>query len=278
MEKEIRTIRYDEDLQIEAYRFKGVMQSFPQHFHEYYVIGFIEKGQRYLLCGNDKYTVNSGDILLFNPGDNHSCSQINDETLDYRALNVKADVMRKLCFEITGNDMELQFRKTVVKEIGLNSSLRKLHQMIMDGRREFEKEELLLFTFSQLIREYGKPFEKNMFECGTAAEAVCKYMNEHYFERISLEQLCKLTSLSRAALLRAFAKAKGMSPYRYLESIRLREAKKLLEQGELPVEVAMKTGFSDQSHFTNFFKDYIGLTPKQYRDIFRENRYEQGKY
>ena len=37
---------YDEELQIEAYRFEGIVQPFPNHFHEHYVIGFVEDGQR----------------------------------------------------------------------------------------------------------------------------------------------------------------------------------------------------------------------------------------
>lgn len=44
MRKEIRMAVYDEELQIEAYRFEGIVQPFPSHFHEYYVIGFVEKG------------------------------------------------------------------------------------------------------------------------------------------------------------------------------------------------------------------------------------------
>lgn len=46
MKKETRTVVYDDALRLEAYRFKGIVQPFPSHFHEYYVIGFVEKGRR----------------------------------------------------------------------------------------------------------------------------------------------------------------------------------------------------------------------------------------
>mgnify|MGYP000155163638 CR=1 FL=1 len=42
---ETRTIVYDEQLQIEAYQFVGIMQKFPNHFHDCYVVGFVENGQ-----------------------------------------------------------------------------------------------------------------------------------------------------------------------------------------------------------------------------------------
>ena len=41
-----------------------------------------------------------------------------------------------------------------------------------------------------------------------------------------------------------------------------------MEQGIAPVDAAAMAGFSDQSHFTNFFKEFIGLTPRQYQKIF----------
>ncbi len=54
MIKEIRTVVYDDELCIEAYRFEGIVQPFPNHFHEYYVIGFVEKGERMLRSRADR--------------------------------------------------------------------------------------------------------------------------------------------------------------------------------------------------------------------------------
>ena len=98
---------------------------------------------------------------------------------------------------------------------------------------------------------------------------------------IYLDQICHLEGLSKSTLLRAFTKSKGVTPYSYLQNIRIGEAKKLLEQGLPPVEAALQTGFSDQSHFTNYFNRYIGLAPGVYREIFlmKENSEDkkQGK-
>lgn len=98
---------------------------------------------------------------------------------------------------------------------------------------------------------------------------------------IYLDQICHLEGLSKSTLLRAFTKSKGVTPYSYLQNIRIGEAKKLLEQGLPPVEAALQTEFSDQSHFTNYFNRYIGLAPGVYREIFlmKENSEDkkQGK-
>lgn len=73
MEREERLVRIDDELKIEAYQFVGIMQKFPNHFHEYYVIGFVEAGRRYLTCKNREYVIDAGDLLMFNfhvPGQN----------------------------------------------------------------------------------------------------------------------------------------------------------------------------------------------------------------
>ncbi len=101
-------------------------------------------------------------------------------------------------------------------------------------------------------------------------EKACEYMGEHFTERIYLDQICRHAGLSKSTLLRAFTKEKGVTPYRYLETIRINEAKKLLSEGIPPVEAGVRTGFSDQSHFTNYFNQFIGLAPGAYREIFSE--------
>lgn len=86
MKKETRTAVYDDGLRIEAYHFEGIVQPFPNHFHEHYVIGFVEDGTRRLSCRNREYSIEKGSIVLFNPGDNHACVQSDDGTFDYRGF------------------------------------------------------------------------------------------------------------------------------------------------------------------------------------------------
>lgn len=269
MEREIRTVRFDAELNIEAYNFKGIMQKFPNHFHEYYVIGFIESGQRYLSCKNKEYTTKEGDLLLFNPHDNHTCAQIDDKTLDYRCINIQPEIMSKITCEITGREYLPYFNCQVVFNSDLVSSLRDLHLMLMQEAKDFKKEEILFFLVEQLIKEYAEPASSETAEKLSAeVKTICEFLENNYASNITLNDLSSLTGLSKYYLLRSFTKQKGISPYSYLETIRIGNAKKLLEKGVAPVDVALQTGFTDQSHFSNFFKKLIGLTPKQYMKIF----------
>lgn len=270
MKKETKTAVYDDELRIEAFRFEGITQPFPNHFHEYYVIGFIENGQRVLSCQNQEYTLKKGNILLLNPGDNHACVQSDDGTLDYRGFNISKEVMLDLAKEVTGRRELPVFSKSVIFDEDATCYLSLLHELVMKGSCEFGKEENLLLLISLLIQRYGQPSHRCIPECREEVEKACDFMEEHFADRIYLEQICRYTGLSKSTLLRTFTKSKGVTPYSYLENIRIGKAKKLLEQGVPPIEAAMQTGFSDQSHFTNYFNRFIGLSPGFYRDIFLE--------
>lgn len=146
--------------------------------------------------------------------------------------------------------------------------LQSLHELIMNGFRDFKKEEVLLFLAALLIQRYGQPFEECIPECREEIERTCEFIEAHYTERIRLNEICRHAGLSKSTLLRAFTRSKGVTPYGYLESIRIGAARELLKNGTAPVDAALQTSFSDQSHFTNYFSRLIGVAPGVYRDIF----------
>lgn len=271
MKREIRTIVYDEALQIEAYHFEGFLRPFPSHFHEYYVVGYIEAGQRTLICRGQEYAIGPGYILLFNPGDNHACTQNGAAALDYRGFNISKEVLARLAGEIDNGQALPAFAPNVAIDSETASCLRTLHDLVMSGDKGPDKAEYLLLLAALLFQKYGQPLPCQVPPYSEEIERVCAFMERSYPEHICLDQLCRCAGLSRSTLLRAFSRAKGVTPYRYLENIRIGHGKKLLEQGVPPAEAALQTGFSDQSHFTNYFDRFLGLSPGAYRDIFQKN-------
>ena len=215
--------------------------------------------------------------MLFGPGDNHACVQSDDGTFDYRGFNIAKEVMLDLAEEVSGKRQLPGFSENIIYDDEAAFYLRRLHEMVMKGNDDFGKEETLLFLISLLIQNYGQPFENCIPECSGEIEKACEYMEQHFTERIYLDQICRYAGLSKSTLLRAFTKSKGITPYRYLETIRINEAKKLLAEEVPPVEVAIRTGFSDQSHFTNYFNQFIGLAPSVYREIFPPVRLDFSK-
>lgn len=270
--QEQRHVYYDRDLEIEAYNLSGIVQKFPNHFHEYYVIGFVEGGKRHLWCKGKEYDLTAGDLILFNPRDNHFCGPMNGEILDYRAVNINPQVMVKAAKEITGREYLPHFTQNVVFQSDITQSVGELYDAILNHGSKLKKEESFFFLLEQVLQEYAAPFEEiDISEPNQQIKTLCTYMEDHYAENITLDDLLSMTSFGKSYLLRSFTKQVGISPYRYLQTVRIDRAKKFLEQGITPIDAASMAGFADQSHFTNFFKEFIGLTPKQYQRIFTDS-------
>lgn len=273
-----KTVAYDPELRVEAYRFQGMAQPFANHFHEYYVIGLMEQGERRLSCRGREYTLHAGDMVLFHPGDNHACTQSDGGRLTYRGLSIPETVMLEVAEGVTGRRLLPGFCENVISDEEAACCMRTLHEAILRRQGGPEKEEGLWLLISLLLERYGQPFESTVPECREEIEEACWFMRQHYAQRLTLTEICRWAGLSKSTLLRAFTRAKGVTPYSYLENVRIGEAKKLLERGMPPAEAALRTGFSDQSHFTNCFRRFIGVTPGAYGAVFRQRRNGERTY
>ena len=269
MEEERREVYYDSVLDVEAYRLSGVVQRFPNHFHHCYVLGFLEGGRRRLSCRDQTWELCPGDVVLFNPEDGHCCTPVDGEPLDYRAVNIPARVLEAAAEE-RGLSVPPRFCRTVVPQGDLAAPLAALWEAVVNRTPELEREEAFCLLADQALGEYAASVSNGNRPEGDRAALVRRYLEEHLTENISLRDLTELTGLSRSRLLEVFTRSAGVSPYRCLQSLRVERARALLESGVSPVDAALRSGFSDQSHFTRFFKEFIGLTPRQYQRVFEE--------
>ena len=87
------------------------------------------------------------------------------------------------------------------------------------------------------------------------------YLREHFAEPVTLDDLERVSRLSRFYLLRVFRREFGVSPHEYQRHLRLARASRLLAAGMPASRVAYDAGFSDQSHLIRQFKALTGVTP-----------------
>ena len=218
-------------------------------------------------CRHKEYVCEKGDMILFNPLDNHHCAPLDDSILDYRAVNIQPEVMQTIMEELFQTKQLPHFTTPLIKNCEYTQQLSSLYQAIMEQACTLEKEEALYFLMQPLMENYME-IEKEDAPLEEPIQKLCAYMEEHYADNITLQTLSELSHFSKSYLLNAFTRQTGVSCYRYLQTVRIHQAKKMLEKGLSLKDAAMAAGFSDQSHFTNFFKMFIGLTPKQYQRIF----------
>jgi AraC-like DNA-binding protein len=107
----------------------------------------------------------------------------------------------------------------------------------------------------------------------SSVEKARDYIEAYYFKDITLKELSDIACLSLFHLLRIFKQAIGVPPHVYLLHKRIEKAKRLLLKAENIASIAYETGFVDQSHLTNTFRSFVGVTPNQFRKtaIFYKN-------
>jgi transcriptional regulator of acetoin/glycerol metabolism len=99
-----------------------------------------------------------------------------------------------------------------------------------------------------------------------ALRRVRGYVQSHIDENISLETLARTSGLSIFHFTRAFKQSQGVTPHHYLIQRRVERARELLTRSDLSMsQIALATGFSDQSHFARRFRELVGVPPSTFK-------------
>ncbi len=247
----------------------GSNHSFPNHFHDdVYAIGLMGQGCSYCLGpGREEALVRAGEIALINPGQVHSGVPAGNSCLTYTMLYISAELLRTIARDLAEKVQSFpEFINVVIRDPSLFANLQVLGASLGSLPDPLEWQGLLTESFCRLLSLYGGV--KSAATTGDKEPWVVRQAREllatDIDSAISLDEAAETAGLSRYHFLRVFKKATGVSPHAYRTVKRIEVAKVLIKKGIPISQVALETGFSDQSHFTNTFKNYIGSTPRQY--------------
>lgn len=97
---------------------------------------------------------------------------------------------------------------------------------------------------------------------------ILNYINENYTSDLNLDKLASLAGYTTDHFRFLFKTETGLSPKRYILTKRLEYAKQLLKYTDLQIQkITTSTGFSYSGQFSNFFKEFEGISPSEYRTI-----------
>ena len=106
---------------------------------------------------------------------------------------------------------------------------------------------------------------------GTPSDIVARarvYMDAHYMEKLSAEQIAEASRVSPSHLFRLFRKETGLTPYAYLTNVRMEHAMKMLLNTSYTVEeIADYCAFCSSANFIRAFRQSTGVTPRKYRKL-----------
>ncbi len=95
---------------------------------------------------------------------------------------------------------------------------------------------------------------------------VLEYLEEHLEDNLSLEEAANILEVTPAYFSRLFKKEMGVNYNNYLNRKKIKKAKNLLKNSDLPIlNIALELGFTESNYFTKVFKKIAGVTPREYR-------------
>lgn len=242
---------------------------FPEHFHDdLYLIGLILSGHCYCLGKRRQdYASGPGCVTLLNPGEIHAGIPAGGGSLDYAIFHINIEAMARLARELNLNPQRSpEFSATLLNDPLLTALLKNLFKTMLVSEDCLEKDALLIsachFIFSRYGLETANRDDSNLWH-----QPVIKareILSSEFDRKITLKELAQNVGLSQYHFLRTFKRETGISPHIFRTLKRIEAAKSLLKSKMAPAQVALETGFTDQSHFSNTFRRYVGATPGQY--------------
>ncbi len=244
---------------------------------EYYVMAF-SNGRRAF-----NYIVqNQADVLFI---DTQMPAMNGLELLSelVKRRNTSYKVLLTTVYEIptASRAMELGANRIIIKpDISLeelDKVLRRARAYLLQHEYLDEADESML----KIFRHHGKTVDwpGRLGGSETAAffslpvQKLIQFIEEHYWERVSLARAADTVYLSKSYVSVLFKKETGWKFCEYLQEVRLKNACDYLAGSRMPIqEVAAATGFFDTPHFTRVFKARMGVPPSRYRKLKERSR------
>ncbi|WP_145044412.1 AraC family transcriptional regulator [Paenibacillus xylanexedens] len=268
----------------------------PEESHPGFELLLILEGTQESIIHGYRHLVEEGDILLIPPGYKHTNHCVSTTGMTYFSAHFNVDdpvfilklMSRHSRIYEAGTPDNLKMRAILESWMGMikqTEAYTSTDKFMMQARM-FELFALLSQTADRepISAMSGSapntPAPTAMHYAGAIAEAIKQAFHAQLRNKdgnvstIKVEQIIASFGISPGYGLQIFRKVYGRAPRAYLSSLKLQEAKVLIEQPELSLgEIAWKLGYTHLSHFSRQFKRWTGESPLQYRNsTLKKNR------
>lgn len=246
------------------------------HSHENHIeMDFILSGKGKYYINGTYYDVSEGDLILLNPGVPHQSLVVDKANPATEFFIGFSDVAfkgyPKNVLPIGEQNVILHTSGDLRKKLFMICTSMSTENALCWEGRYFMLKSYLIQLLLLLLREQTVPVEIKTgcsFESMNKkyiVEQILSYFEEHYNEKISLDQISENMYLSTFYISRIFKSETGEAPIRHLINIRLEKAKALLEEGwnGNVQEIAAAVGYDDAYHFSKLFKKKYGISPSK---------------
>ncbi len=242
------------------------------HKHPHMEIFYFKSGHGTFECNGRSVSLKAHDIIVINAGVEHcQYSDRTDVPLVYYNFTVdRLNISGASHNGISGNPFE--YTSFGSEENQLFPTICKILFELQGEQCDYYSKVQALFTILliDLIRLFQPPRipEEQPQKMNTQKLLLQtrSYIDVHYAESLTLEQLTRISLMQKSYFMHQFKKQFGTSPIKYLNHVRIENAKLLLINTDKPVtEIAADVGFNTPAYFSEMFLRAVGMTPSAYR-------------
>ncbi len=241
------------------------------HYHNAFEIYYLLKGEREYFVQNQFFKVREGDVVLIPKGMLHrTAGKGATRFLIYFSQGFLSTFFTKAATPFLYTGGPLIFRP----DDAVRSQLTMLFQTLLceyqklGGKEDTDADTVLagylyqiLFTISHAPNAYVP----HSYADDRIARVI-QYINENYGQITDIEQIASHFFISKFHLCRIFNKNLGIPLITYLNTIRVREACRMMKSGNASLtDIAMRCGFNSSSYFCKVFKNEKGISPTEYK-------------
>lgn len=243
-----------------------VTHRFSRHVHEGYAIGVILDGVEEFEYQGSLWRAAAGEVVLVNPESVHTGQAGVEDGWAYRMLYPSVAAVGEVAAELGLSYGTPYFSEQVVRDPEVAALLERAHQATERGD-DLAASTLTRTLFGRLLTRHAapRPSVRVSPEGRRAVRQAVEVLHERLIAPPTLDELARTVDARPFPLLRAFKAATGLPPHAYLNSLRVRQARRLLRSGVPPAEVAAEVGFTDQAHLSRHFKRAVGVPPAAYQ-------------
>ena len=246
-----------------VYHCDSPVRSCMPNWHNNIEILYFTNGTGTAIIDSEEYKVSANDIFIINSNNIHAVHS--KDTISYHCLIVDSD----FCAANGINCTEIEYDGLIRSEKA--EALYKKAISELDGNAPFKEagcKAAVLELMTYLSRNFASAVSKKTISEKNTSENIrlaIGYIRSHLNEKLNIEEIADEVGLSKYHFAREFKKVTGFTIVSYINTLRCRKAKKLLQKNEQSIhEIALKCGFENDSYFSKTFKKHMGLLPSEY--------------
>ena len=245
-------------------RYDGDWHSVP-HSHQHMELFYIVGGRGQFLIQGQLYPVIANQLVIINPGIPHTEVSLNAQPLEYLVLGIEG--IELAADESSGSGFSILEH---VENAEITSCMRNILREMEQKPSGYEDvcQAYMEILIIRLMRstDLTVPVNPQVLSSNRQCTAVKRYIDQHFKEALTLDQLAEEVHMNKYYLSHAFKREFGVSPINYMIGQRIEESKYLLAETDLSLsQIGRLLGFSSLSYFSQVFRRTQEISPLEYR-------------